>query len=64
MKIIFWLFIASLNRMRKNNQTILVIDDDRLIIMSLELILRRKGYRFVQTSNSEQVLSLIEKKKS
>lgn len=63
MKIIFWLFIASLNRMRKNNQTILVIDDDRLIIMSLELILRRKGYRFVQTSNSEQVLSLIEKEK-
>ncbi len=49
--------------MNEINQTILLIDDDRLIIMSLELILKRKGYKVVQTSNATLVLPLIEKEK-
>ena len=46
--------------MKETNQTILLIDDDLLIIMSLDLILKRKGYKVVQTSEPAQVLPLIE----
>ncbi len=47
--------------MPKKKQTILLIDDDKVIIMSLNLILKRKGYHVVQTSDPEAVLSLIKK---
>ncbi len=49
--------------MNENNQSILLIDDDELIIMSLDLILKRKGYNVVQTSNPDSVITLIEKNK-
>jgi len=41
------------------NQSILLVDDDPLIVMSLERILKKKGYRVIKTTNSEQVIELM-----
>lgn len=45
--------------MSEITQTILLIDDDKLIMMSLERILKKKGYQVIQTENSDRVIELI-----
>ena len=47
--------------MNATSKCILLVDDDPLIMMSLERILKKKGYRVVKTINSEQVIELIVK---
>ncbi|MBP9887430.1 MAG: fused response regulator/phosphatase [Leptospiraceae bacterium] len=45
--------------MSSSNQSILLVDDDPLLVMSLERILKKKGYRVIKTANSEQVIELM-----
>lgn len=46
--------------MNHSVQSILLIDDDPLIIMTLGRILTKKGYRVLQTSDPKEILNLME----
>ena len=45
--------------MSELDQTILLIDDDKLIVMSLERVLKKKGYKVIHTASPEKVVDLV-----
>ncbi|HNH00021.1 MAG TPA: response regulator, partial [Leptospiraceae bacterium] len=49
--------------MNESDFSILLVDDDELVLLSLELILSDKGYRVFNTSHSENILEIIEREK-
>lgn len=49
--------------MNEGDFSILLIDDDELVILSLELILTERGYRVINTSDSDQIMEILQREK-
>lgn len=49
--------------MQKNQHTVLVVDDDPYILMSLEFLMRKNGYNVLVARNGTEALDFINQEK-